>query len=362
MALTLAERERRYKLIREEMVKEDLDVLVVIGRRNYCGNYRYLANHGNFLLEQYVVFPREKAEPVFFLNANFPGMRRKGKGWLNDVRLQSDPQKLVVEEVRRLKGSGAIGLVEMNTIPIPIYLDLIKDFGTGAVHDATGIFRRARDIKSEEEIECHRKAAKVADDVYLYLKSIVRPGLTDWEVFGHVRRLIHEGHCEYSFDIIDCNGRNELYYPVGSVVAEGGGVNIEITPAYDGYYTQLYVDIPVSPRTVSQRKLFNAWEKGYRAAVEALRPGSRACDVYQAAVNELQSEGCETSGRAGHALGLDVARFLQLTPDDETVIEPGMVVVIHPRAQQKDGYFVMMGATFIVTKDGPEALSKVSLI
>jgi Xaa-Pro aminopeptidase len=361
MGLSLGERQRRYKLIREEMIKLDLDVLLVIGRRNYSGNYRYLADYANFVLEQYVVFPQKKVEPVFFQNANFPGQRLKAGNWVNDFRTQGNPRKLIVDEIRRFKSKGGVGLVEIGTIPIPIYLDLVKEFGTNSVRDATEIFRGALDIKSEEEIECCRKSAKVGDDVYLYLKNFLRPGLTDWEVYGQVRRLIHEGHCEYSFDIIDCSGRHALYYPVGSVVASGG-IDIEISPAYEGYYTQLYSHIPISPYSTSQRKLLDAWQKGFHAALGALRPGSRACDIFWAAANAIQSEGYEIFGRAGHSVGLDMARFLQLTPDDETVLEPGMTIILHPRAQQKDGYFMMRGKSFLVTKDGWEALNKVDLL
>jgi len=68
MTISLVERERRYKLIRQEMAKQDLDVLVIIGRDGnmHRGEYRYFSGVGVMGHPHYLVFPREEAEPVFF--------------------------------------------------------------------------------------------------------------------------------------------------------------------------------------------------------------------------------------------------------------------------------------------------------
>jgi Xaa-Pro aminopeptidase len=364
MAISLRERERRYKLIRERMDRQDLDVLVVIGRdgSNNRGSHRYLSGYGVVAaFHHFVVFPREESEPVFFSGESLAILTPNAQGWVNEIRPQLRPQKLIVDEVRRFKKSAGVGLVEMNTIPIPIYLDLVKEYGSSSVRDATSIFKEARLIKSKEEIECCRKSAKVADDIYLHLKKMIRPGLTDFEIYGEMSRMIHEGKCEYSMNVINCGETNSLYAPIGVVLVEGGRLSVEITPAYEGYFTQLRADIPVSPYKESERKLFEVWEGAYAVAVKELRPGARACDVYWAAANLVRSNGYAISGRIGHALGLDVDEFLSLDPKDETVIKPGMIIVVHIQVQDKDDHRLMNGGTFLVTEDGHEALNKVSL-
>lgn len=365
MAISLTERERRYKFIRKQMDDQDLDVLVVIGRdgSNNRGNHRYLAGYGVVAaFHHYVLFPREEIEPVFFSGESLAILTPNARGWVNDIRPQLRPQKLVVDEVRRFKKGGGVGLVEMDTIPIPIYLDLAKEYGAGSVRDATSIFREARLIKSEEEIECCRKSAKVADDIYLYLKSIIRPGLTDHEIYGQMSRMIHQGKCEYAMNVINCAETDSLYAPIGSVLSEGGRLSVEITPAYEGYYTQLRADIPVSAYKESERKMLEVWENSYTVAVEALRPGSRACDIYWTAANMARSKGYALGGRIGHALGLDVDEFLSLDPKDETVIKPGMIIVVHIQLRDNVDRRLMNGGTFLVTEGGREALNKVSFL
>ncbi|MFC2005303.1 M24 family metallopeptidase, partial [Chloroflexota bacterium] len=256
---------------------------------------------------------------------------------------------------------GGIGLVEIDSVPIPIYLDMVKEFGPESVRDASDIFKQARFPQNEVEIECSRKAAKVADDIFMYLKSNLCSGMTDQQLFGQIRQMIYEGGCEYSMEIIDC-GDTTMYAPIGSVLAEGSMLHIELTPAYAGYYNQLTVYIPTSPYSASMRKALSIWEKGFQAAVEALRPGAKACDVYQAAANEIRSYGYELGASVGHGLGLDVYEYIGVGPDNETVLEPGMVLVIHFGIQGEGETVGGQGKTYLVTKDGQEALNKVDII
>lgn len=364
MPLSLTERERRYDLVRQGMKKQDLDVLVIIGRdgSNLRGNHRYISGYGVAApLDHYIVFPKEAAEPVF-LSSSAAMKTPHTQGWVNDTRGLHDPEKQILDEVRPFNQAGRIGLVQMSTIPIPVYLNLIKEFGDEAVCDATDIFREIRLIKSDEEIECLRKAAKVADDVYLYLKSNIYPGWTDWEIFGQIRRIIHEGHCQYSMDVIDCAEQNHMYAPIGNILAEHGKLSVEITPAYEGYHAQLLVDIPILPDSRLNQRLLDVLEKGYNTAIAALRPGSKASDLYWAATNVIKNEGFEmAAGRVGHGLGLDVDEYFPLGPNDNYPIKAGMIFAIHPMARQEDGYKAWMGGTFLVTNDGSEPLYKVKL-
>jgi Xaa-Pro aminopeptidase len=365
MAMSLAERERRYALVRERMREQDLDVLVVIGRdgANNRGNHRYLAGYGVVAaFNHYIVFPREPVEPVFFSGQSLAILTGNASGWVRDIRSQLNPQKTVVAEVRRFRKQGGIGLAEMGTIPIPIYLDLVREYGAGAVRDAAGIFKEARLAKSAEELECCRTSARLADDIYRELKSTIRPGWSDYEIFGLMSRMIHEGKCEYLSNLINCADTNALYAPIGSVLEEGGRLSVEITPAYDGYFTQLRADIPVSSYGEPDKKLLLAWEKAHVAALEQLKPGVRACDVYRAAADEVHRAGYAPSGRAGHGIGLDVDEFVSLDPDDQTVIAEGMLVVVHIQLRDREDHRVMNGGTYLVTPTGPEPLNRVNFI
>ncbi|MCL4370507.1 MAG: M24 family metallopeptidase [Chloroflexi bacterium] len=314
----------------------------------------------------YAVFPREPAEPVFFSGGSNSARTPSARGWVNDLRPVRQPREGIRQEVRRFKGSGGVGLVQIDSVAIPIYPDLVEDFGVGAIRDATDLFRKARWEKSEEEIECCRKSAQVADAGYLLIKDILRSGITDGEVYGQLRHLIHARGCEYSMEMIGFGAENPpdfTYSPIGNVMSDAGWIGIEITPAYQGYFTQLYASIPASRPTVDQQKLIDAWARAKEAAISALKPGARACDVYFAAEKVLHSQGYQATGPAGHSLGLDVHEVLSLQPDHQTVLEPGMIIVVHVMlAEPQTGVNYMAGTTFLVTRDGNESPNQVRLI
>jgi Xaa-Pro aminopeptidase len=60
--------------------------------------------------------------------------------------------------------------------------------------------------------------------------------------------------------------------------------------------------------------------------------------------------------RAGHGLGREVDEVVSIDPEDTTVLEPGMVLVVHVPARGR-GRQVMVGGTFVVTDDGHEELN-----
>ena len=147
-----------------------------------------------------------------------------------------------------------------------------------------------------------------------------------------------------------------LYFPIGKVLAKGCEISIELTLAYEGYYTQLHGEIPVSPYTAAKRKVLNGWKGVYTAAIEAVRPGSTTDDVCQAILKAQKSKGYMPSAE-GHSVGLGGG--FHFPGDDDIVIEPGMTIVLHAPAITEDGPRAGFSGTFLVTKAGTEALNKV---
>ena len=79
------------------------------------------------------------------------------------------------------------------------------------------------------------------------------------------------------------------------------------------------------------------------------------------AINEAL-EGSKYTGAprsSGHAIGLDVLEKPFFSLDDETVIEPGMVVSVHPVFFPPVPAFEANADMFIVTADGSRKLSKI---
>jgi Xaa-Pro aminopeptidase len=219
-------------------------------------------------------------------------------------------------------------------------------------------------IKSEEEIEKTRVAAAVADKVYLMLREMIRPGLTEYEIYGAVKKTIYEMGCEYSFDLIDAAGAtmNMAFFPTADKLEAKGTLFFEITPAYEGYYAQLPVTLPVNEYPSHVFKMVSTWNESDKAVRKILRPGIKASDIYHTLVNTVHKNGFISPLEVGHDLGLDTHGPLYINESSDTIIQPGMVLALHASVMSEiGGDGCGMGYTYVITEKGAEKLSKIDL-
>jgi Xaa-Pro aminopeptidase len=366
MTITIKERDRRYSAIRKLMVKDGLDSLLVAGRDGYMnrGNIRYITNYGIVTNEQYCIFPLE-GDPVF-LTGKGPVMARLSKAeWKLDLRVTSDPIAQAVKELSYLDNGNKVGIVGMQEISVPMYLAVKEKFG-GRLIDAIDIFRQLRLIKSAEEIDIMRTSAGIADKVYNRLKEMIRPGLTGHQIYSEIKKTNYEMGCDYSFEIISSQGTNiNLFHPTGDKLEKNGLLTIEITPAYQGYFAQLPVTMPVGKFPPHALKMLPVWKQALKSAVEILRPGTKVSDLYQAIIGAVRDGGYRAPWRPGHAIGLDMIDFWSVTDSNSTILKPGMTLAVHPNVLQEpeiEGTGLGMGYTYLITETGCERLSRVEIV
>ena len=364
MAISLEERDRRYSAIREMMKEDELDSLLVAGRDGYMnrGNIRYITNYGVVTGEQYCIF-RPEGAPIFITGKGPVMARLKKAEWALDFRVTSDPVAQVVKELSHLAKGNKVGIVGMQDISVPMYLTVQEQFGNRLI-DATPIFRRLRLIKSAEEIEKMRTSASIADNVYNLIKDIIRPGLSGYEIYGEMKKTIFEMGCEYSFDLIDAAGSsmNMSFFPTEDRLEANGTLFLEITPAYEGYYAQLPVTLPVGDYSPNVHRMVSAWDKADKAARKALRPGMKVSDLYDILVSTIRENGFISPYRPGHSIGLEVLDFWSITESSSEVLKPGMTLAIHPSVLlEMGGDGCGMGYTYLITDTGAEKLSSIDL-
>ena len=365
MGISRREYERRYTAIRRRMKQDGIDCLLIYGLGDDFnrGNIRYVTGSGR---GGACVFPLE-GKPVFLTG---PGQSASPKipktieaHELLDLRETAEPAERVVKELARFYGGKNIGVIGMNCISAPMYL-AVKDRFPDKLADAVGIFEDLRSVKSAGEIEKMRVAAAVADDVYQMLQELIRPGISDYEIYGEVKRAVYAGGCEYSFDLIDASGSrlNMTFSPTGEKLKENNTLFMEITPAYDGYYAQLPVTLPVGKYPPEINKMVSVWEKANAAALEVLKPGTKVSDLYRALVDTVKEHGYISPLRPGHSIGLDALDFWSITESDGRALQPGMTLAVHPSIMtEMGGDACGMGYTYLITETGAERFSKVEL-
>ena len=113
-----------------------------------------------------------------------------------------------------------------------------------------------------------------------------------------------------------------------------------------------------------QRRYFDALAAGHRAALDALRSGTPVGDVFDAAVHGVRRSGIPEyhRGHCGHGIGLQLYDAPLVSPSDDTILEPGMVVNVEVPyyelgfggMQIEDTAVVTDGAPFLLTRAARE--------
>jgi Xaa-Pro dipeptidase len=359
MSISQAEINRRYVAIREWMKNHDAGCLLVVGKADNFnrGNVRYLTTLGN---GGCCLFPLE-GTPLLTASRKAEFLSRPGLPV--EIRETADPVKVVKQELEPLSRGQKIGTVGLGDANDPLCQAVKEQFPQRLI-DATAIFEQLRLIKSNEEIEKMRVSAWIADRVFYMLRDMVRPGLSDYEIYGKVKGLIYSLGCEYSMELIDADGArmNMKFNPVGDRLSADGTLFMEITPAYEGYYGQLPVVMPVVNPPEHVRQMFKVWVKALKAGESLLKPGIRVGDICRVMLNTVREGGFISPFRPGHALGLDAIDFWSVTEDNNTLLKPGMTLAVHPPVLQEiGGDGVGMGYTYLITGAGFERFSKVDL-
>jgi len=365
MGISLKEFERRYAAIQEQMKKEELDCLLVVGLSDDFnrGNIRYITGSGR---GGCCIFPLEGA-PIFLTSPNMstsPKTRRTvGAFDLLDLKETSNPVEQARKELSRLYRGNRVGIVGLACISVPMYLAVEEQFQDRLV-DSMGIFEQLREIKSAEEIDKIQVAASVADGVYTMLREMISPGIGEYEIYGAVKKKIYEMGCEYSFDLIDAAGAtmNMAFFPTEDKLEANGTLFMEITPAYEGYYAQLPVTLPVTKYPPHVREMVSAWAQADKDARKILRPGIKISDLYHMLVSTVNKKGFISPYRPGHAIGLDALDFWSITESSNKILKPGMTLAIHPSVMAEIcGDACGMGYTYLITDTGAEKFSKIDL-
>jgi Xaa-Pro aminopeptidase len=135
-------------------------------------------------------------------------------------------------------------------------------------------------------------------------------------------------------------------------------------PCYKGYFTDLMRQGCVGQPSDVLRELFDTSVVGYQKGIELMRPGVKISELARQSIAAMKKYNPRIEyplGIVGHCLGLALHEPPWFSPDEESVLETGMVVNFElgaydiPQWRTLGGFLEDM---FIITEDGNENLTQ----
>ncbi len=273
----------------------------------------------------------------------------------------------------RCDGSVAI---EPHRMPAPVraYVDHLT--GGAALADIEPIIAAMRMVKSDEELKLARHAGEVATAMMQAGRDAIGDGVAEYEVAlatatagTHKAAELLREHYEAGamspnthFLQIMASGPEitRTHHRASTrIMRRGEPVFLCFCGMTNFHRFKLGFDRTFWIGEIvdtSQRAVYELAVASQAAALAELKVGAIAEDVHAAYADVIQSAGYEYPFRCGRGTGFSFLERPQLVTGDKTRLEAGMVLAVDGSVNT-DGFRAQVGDSFILTDQGPQALT-----
>jgi len=386
--LSLAERDRRYKLVREAMKERGLDALLVWGDGGKwdwkMANMHYLSGGiGGNGEEGLMFFPLE-GEPTCIIHGG------GGKSildayleygiWVTDFHDQHNDGyvKFPVELLKQLKLTkatiGIPGLLERGRkimFPSGIFTALREELPKTDFRDASDLIEDIRAVKSPEEIALMERAAQIGEAAIDTLAEVARPGVPENEVVAAMFHTMISQGSDIPIMFLWNAGRPlyiaNMAFTRGRPLQNGDIILAEFSPRFHGYCAHPTQSVVVGDWPDEEwEKLYQAHLASYRAGFNALRPGITVGELAKVFNEPFVAAGFPPSrGKGWHGMGLGTegGKGGGATPINEAlaseVFREGWTLAFESKTHSLDkSKGILVGDVVLVTHDGRRRLGK----
>jgi Xaa-Pro dipeptidase len=258
--------------------------------------------------------------------------------------------------------SACIGLDERGIAPL--LRDALRERYGARLVDGAALVDQVRMLKTPEEVRRLRRATEVIEAAYEAALKTAREGMTESELALAMDCETMRLGCEPVFTVIGFGERSALpnAIPGGRRLRPGDIVRFDIGCRSDGYYSDIARTAVFGPASERQRRYYDAILEGEERAIEEVRPGVPASQVFATAVEATRQAGIPHYDRhhAGHGIGLYLYDLPLLNQSTETPLEEGMVLEVETPYYELGFGGLQVEDTVLVTDSGYQRLTRTS--
>ena len=368
-----SEYERRLAKTRGAMAEAGLDVLIATDPSNQAWLTGY--DGWSFYVHQAVIVPLE-GKPFWW------GRRQDANGAVRtvdrsktDVEFYTDDyvqsterhpmQDLSAKLAARGLASGTIG-VEMDNyyFSAKAYTTLLTSLPDAKIMDATALVNWQRAIKSHEELEFMRKAARISDKIIRFALDRAEPGVRKNELAAEIYAAgisgVEDIWGDYPAIVPLMPSGSDAAAPHltwnGDEMKTGEATFFELAGCYRRYHVPLSRTVFLGTPPDHIKRGEEAVVEGLEAGLQAARAGNRTCDIANALGDAMDRAGIERGARCGYSIGLSYPpdwgeRTMSLRPEDQTILQPGMTFHFMPGLWM-DNWGLEITESILITDDG----------
>ena len=253
----------------------------------------------------------------------------------------------LAEAITRLGLAGATIAVDERGPNRNLLAALAEKLPGARFQPASTLFRAIRAVKTAEEIERVTQALRITEAGLRAAWAEFAEGVSEKAVQNAFERAVtaeggRTGFCLVRFGKGLALGQIPASEDIKLAASDFAFFDVGIK--YRGYRSDIGRLVSFGEPSDELRFLFEASKAGQQTAIDMMRPGVVAKDVFEAAVQAVRDAGIPSYKRqhVGHGIGIEYYDLPVLTPNADTVLEPGMVFEV-----ETPYYRLGVGGSFI---------------
>ena len=223
--------------------------------------------------------------------------------------------------------------------------------------DAAPLIWEVRAIKSPDEVKYIKAATHALDEAFVDLFRGVPAGISERQIAQRLKAgVLRSGADRPGYvNVVSDVGQFPVFSaPTDRLLADGNLMYIDGGSVCRGYWADFCRMMAIGHAKDEHKQAYRISNQAMDAAIAAARPGNRARDIAEA-VQKVVEAAIGTSsnsiGRVGHGVGLEMPEPPSLHLQDESILQPGMVLCLEPN-------FLMPSVGFIVAEEQVEITSE----
>jgi Xaa-Pro aminopeptidase len=303
-------------------------------------------------------------EPVF-VYCTIEGEQARRESWLEELVGYTEWREQPIQTLARVLAEqgvadGRIG-VEKRHLSARDFAELERSMPKATFVAADEVFDRMRAIKTPAEIETLTEAAFSTDIAIRRAFAQATVGSTEREIADAIiAECAARGGGRVVFLTVATGPNGSLVHaePGDARLEPAGVIRTDFGVGWGHYLSDIARTAFVGPITHQQETTYMKLVGAQEETIASVRPGEQAKHVYRACADAFARRGLAFDiPHVGHSIGVGLHERPMLQPFDETVLEPGMALMVEPGVMTTDGFYHTEDL-IVITENGNRVCSR----
>jgi Xaa-Pro aminopeptidase len=353
--------------LRKRIVSEGLDAIIAMSPENVTYVSGFVVPSQSLMRWRHAAVILTADGKICMVAIDMEATTVKAHAGIEDLRIfrefSDDPMDKLADGLIDLKlDHGKIG-IEMEFLPAKDFATLQKRLPNTNWLAADGIFNKARQIKTPNELALLRSLSKLTDKAIGDALRSAHVGISEMELAGTLLTSLFRGGAESYKLMIIASGERSQFPNVGPMERKlklGDIIRMEIFGQKSGYLTGVCRTAVVGDATAEQYKIWSKLIECKYLVMDLIRPGASCPEIYRKFLQKFSELGFEPISFVAHGIGLHLHEEPYMGRYGNETVEAGMVGAFEPLVYIPGRFGMQNKDMFCVTDQGCELLSDVT--